>query len=227
MSRGDKFMAGLEAISISVLQEGAIAELVRARRFDDALSSLYEVREREPHDATIYRAIQIVRDRLLTQGLERLGSLDATPCKRREPTGNLGSDEQYLFDLVRGTASLDELLDASTLGRHRTWCRCSRSGDHSSIAVVSSCLVRTCRVMTTRTVVTPVEEIDLLLRQAEQFYALDLVGEAIARLRHVLLRCKREEGRARDEQAKRELGARKVYTIQMLERLGALSSLGS
>lgn len=78
--------------------------------------------------------------------------------------------------------------------------------------------------MSTRAVIEPVEEIDLMLRQAEQFYALDLVGEAIARLRHVLSRCAAEVDNARDEHTKRELGARKVYTIHMLERLGALPS---
>jgi CheY-like chemotaxis protein len=113
-------MAGFDLSSIAVLESGKIAELVRAQRYEEALTRLYEARDSSPSDSETYRAIQVVRDLLLRQGLQRLGSLDAVPQRVRAASGTLPSDEQYLFDLVRGAVSIDELLDASTLGRHRT-----------------------------------------------------------------------------------------------------------
>ncbi len=77
--------------------------------------------------------------------------------------------------------------------------------------------------MSTRDIITPIEQIDLSLRQAEQFYSLDLVGEAIARFHYALCRCEAEVHRTHDEHVKRELSARSLYAAQMLERLGALS----
>jgi hypothetical protein len=81
--------------------------------------------------------------------------------------------------------------------------------------------------MSTQIITTPVEQIDVLLRQAEQFYSLDLVGEAIARLRYVLSRCDEEIRSTHDEHLKLEISARRTYAMQMLERLGALHSSGN
>jgi hypothetical protein len=74
--------------------------------------------------------------------------------------------------------------------------------------------------MSTRGTTTPTERIDVLLQHARQFYALDLVGEAIARTRHVLAQCDEEARATRDESTLREIETRRTYALQMLERLG-------
>lgn len=74
--------------------------------------------------------------------------------------------------------------------------------------------------MSSRYTTTPAERIDVLLQHARQFYALDLVGEAIARTRHVLELCDKEALAARDESTLRDIETRRAYAEQMLERLG-------
>ena len=103
----------------TILQRGSIADLVREQRWDEALSRLYEARGERPHDPEIPDAIRVVRERSLRHGLEVLGSLEAVP-RATGVTASLGSDEQYLLGLVDGSATIDGLLDGSTLGRHRT-----------------------------------------------------------------------------------------------------------
>ncbi|WP_236519747.1 response regulator [Sandaracinus amylolyticus] len=94
---------------------------MRAERFDDALARLYEARDERPDDAELADAIRFVRERALRNGLDRLGSLESVPRRLSIPVPtSLGADERYLLGLVDGEASIDELLDASTLGRHRT-----------------------------------------------------------------------------------------------------------
>ena len=102
------------------LRTAHVAALVHSHRFDEALRHLYEARDARPDDLAVTAEIRAVRERQLRHGLERLGSLDAIPRRLREREPNLGTDCAYVFDLVRGVATVDELLDRSTLGRHRT-----------------------------------------------------------------------------------------------------------
>lgn len=113
-------MTGTGASPATILQQGSIADLVRAQRWDEALARLYEARDARPNDAEVSDAIRVVRERAMRTGLERLGSLEAIPRRTGAAGASLASDEQYLLGLVDGTASIDELLDTSTLGRHRT-----------------------------------------------------------------------------------------------------------
>lgn len=112
-------MTGTGASPAAILQQGSIADLVRAERWDEALARLYEARDARPNDSEVSDAIRVVRDRAMRNGLERLGSLEAVP-RRTGASAPLASDEQYLVGLVTGSATIDELLDSSTLGRHRT-----------------------------------------------------------------------------------------------------------
>jgi CheY-like chemotaxis protein len=98
-----------------------VAAFVSAQRWDDALRHLYDARDASPEDLSISAAIRTVRERQLRHGLERLGSLDAMPRRTSaSPPAVLSADARYVVDLVGGDASVDELLDRSTLGRHRT-----------------------------------------------------------------------------------------------------------
>lgn len=74
--------------------------------------------------------------------------------------------------------------------------------------------------MTTRATTTAAERIDLLLEQARRFYGLDLVGEAIARMRHVLSQVDRELRATNDPETRHDIETRRAYAIHMLERLG-------
>lgn len=103
----------------AILSQPSIAELVREEKWDDVLAKLYAAREVSPRDGDIAEAIRTVRDRVMRSGLERLGAIDAMPT-RTGATAALGADEQYVLGLITGSATLDELLDGSTLGRHRT-----------------------------------------------------------------------------------------------------------
>ena len=102
-----------------ILDEGPIAALVTQRRWDDALAKLNAARDAAPRDADIAEAIRTLRDRALGDGLERLGSTEAIPVRTGKAAA-LGADERYLLGLITDDAAVDEILAASTLGRHRT-----------------------------------------------------------------------------------------------------------
>lgn len=75
--------------------------------------------------------------------------------------------------------------------------------------------------MSTRSTTTPAERIDLLLQQAQQFRDLDVIEEAIARLRHALAQCEKELRLAADPRTAREIETRRAYAIEQLRALGA------
>jgi CheY-like chemotaxis protein len=104
----------------AILERGPIADLVADARYDEALDRLHQAQQARGSDAELGRAIRTVRDRALRHGLDRLGSLDAVPGRTRAVASGLEADPAYVFDLIEGTTTIDELLDRSTLGRHRT-----------------------------------------------------------------------------------------------------------
>jgi hypothetical protein len=73
--------------------------------------------------------------------------------------------------------------------------------------------------MPTRRTTTPTERVDLLLGQAEQFFALDLVGEGRERLRHALAQCAKEDAEAADESTRAEIATRRTYAEHALRKL--------
>lgn len=101
----------------------AVAELVRAGRFDEALVRLYAEAERSPSDRNVTEAIERVREQMAESALLQLGSLDAIPRTtgiRAGSSWELGADERYLLGRVDGARTIDQLVRTSTLGRHRT-----------------------------------------------------------------------------------------------------------
>ncbi len=100
-----------------------VADLVRARRFDEALAELYAHAERSPGDRAVSQAIERVREAMAESALAQLGSDDAVPRTtgaRLGSSGELGADERYLVTRIDGVASIAQLVRSSTLGRHRT-----------------------------------------------------------------------------------------------------------
>lgn len=87
---------------------------------EKALGELYRAREKAPGDPSVLRQIQSVRDQLTTAALDRLRPLDRI-VRRVLPTSPETPAEAYVVDqCVDGVASIDVILDRSTLGRHRT-----------------------------------------------------------------------------------------------------------
>jgi CheY-like chemotaxis protein len=112
-------MGSTGVLAPPLLRQGRVAELLREARYEEALARLYEARDARPADAEIADAIRVVRDQSYRAALDRLGNLEAAPRRVRDAIG-LAGDEKYLFDLVAAGQTVDELLDVSTLGRHRT-----------------------------------------------------------------------------------------------------------
>ena len=103
----------------SPLDHGPIAELVRGDRWDDALEALYRARAERPDDVQVSEAIRVVRERALDGGVAQLGGLEAI-VHRTGVGGSDDADAVYVLRLVDGTSSVADLLERSTLGRHRT-----------------------------------------------------------------------------------------------------------
>ena len=102
-----------------LLVDGPLGALVREGRWDEALAQLSEARDAAPRDPDIADAIRTVRERALASGLEQLGSNRGHPrSHRRDARARRG--RAILLGLVTDTTAIDELLDTSTLGRHRT-----------------------------------------------------------------------------------------------------------
>jgi len=100
-----------------------IDDLVRARRFDEALALLYARAERAPSDRTVTQAIERIRERMADVALAELGPVDATPRLTRASmsgSAELGADERYLLGRVDGVRTIGQLVQSSTLGRYRT-----------------------------------------------------------------------------------------------------------
>lgn len=74
--------------------------------------------------------------------------------------------------------------------------------------------------MSTRETTTPAERIDMLLHQVEQFRALELHGEAVARARHALAQCEKELAHTGDPHERREILVRRSLALELLRRLG-------
>jgi len=94
-------------------------DLLRHKRYAEALAVLYRMRDVAPDNPSVSRGIVLLKERLYQDYLERLGTLDGTPrlaVKVNELTG----DELAVARLVDGIASLADLFAASKLGRFET-----------------------------------------------------------------------------------------------------------
>jgi hypothetical protein len=74
--------------------------------------------------------------------------------------------------------------------------------------------------LTTRDPTSSIARVDILVGQVRDFLDLDLLGEAIARARHALAQCDKELAQPQDESTREDLRTRRVFVVELLERLG-------
>lgn len=99
-----------------------ILELIKARRYEEALEALYEARSLRPTDPSLSRSIRHIKGRLLRRYLRSLGGLDACPslCSQRLPEASWTEEEQEVLKLIDGISTYGDIVDISTLGRFQT-----------------------------------------------------------------------------------------------------------
>jgi len=95
-------------------------ELVRERRFEEALTVLYAARASFPRHAGISRSIQAVKQRLVREYRMEVGDLGAIPAVRLEPQAlgavALSDDEAEILGLLDGIVTFEDVIQSSTLG---------------------------------------------------------------------------------------------------------------
>jgi CheY-like chemotaxis protein len=97
-----------------------VRELLERERFEEALAELYGVAEARPGDGSIDAAIAFVRARMAQAAIDRLGSPEGVITRSDGDAPDLEADQRYVLSRVRGDVTVGELLQASTLGAHRT-----------------------------------------------------------------------------------------------------------
>jgi tetratricopeptide (TPR) repeat protein len=98
----------------------SVLSLVKAHRFEDALTVLYEAHRKAPADAAVSRSIAVMKQRVLSDYQRELGSLDQVPFVqlqgehlKRVP---LSPNEQELVGLVDGLVTFGDILQSSQRG---------------------------------------------------------------------------------------------------------------
>ncbi|MEZ4375947.1 MAG: hypothetical protein R3B07_34395 [Polyangiaceae bacterium] len=104
-------------------RKAQLKELLAGKRYEEALGLLLRVRAEAPDDPAISRGIRLLKDRLLLGYVRRLGDVERVPTRVEAPAEPLTEVEASVFELVDGIASIDDILQASNLGRFETY-RC-------------------------------------------------------------------------------------------------------
>ncbi len=99
--------------------EAKIVEAVQSKRYDDALRMLYAAKRTYPADLSVSRSIQHLKAKITQLTLRELGTLERVP-RPDELRPGADPESTLVAGLVDGVASLDDILEASPLGRHRT-----------------------------------------------------------------------------------------------------------
>lgn len=94
-------------------------DLLRQKRYEEALAVLYRMRRVAPENASVSRGITLLKDTLFEQYLEQLGTLDGVPTLEMDLSAVSG-DEAHVARLVDGIATLADVFAASKLGRAET-----------------------------------------------------------------------------------------------------------
>jgi hypothetical protein len=125
---------------VTSLLRAKLDDLLRAQRYEDALDVLQAAHQRAPDSHEIAQGMRVLEDRLISQYLERMGSLDAVPClaigvdrhdvpleQTQEqkadgtPDGEPADGPRSLLDLVDGHSSFSDIANRSTLGRFEAY----------------------------------------------------------------------------------------------------------
>lgn len=96
-----------------------VAALLRERRFEDALSTLYRARAAAPSDTEIQTAIDQLKDFMVTTYARQLGGMDkvAPPVPTTAPKTSAG---MMVAQYVDGRSTFGDIAQACPLGQLRT-----------------------------------------------------------------------------------------------------------
>ncbi len=96
-----------------------VLQLVRDKRYDDALRVLYADRLRRPDDPALTRSIQHLKAKVVEDSILRLGDMSRAPAPVRD-LGTLDPETRLVARLADGIASLADIAESAPLGRERT-----------------------------------------------------------------------------------------------------------
>ncbi|MEQ9503896.1 MAG: hypothetical protein RIT81_43980 [Deltaproteobacteria bacterium] len=87
---------------------------------DEALDLLYRVRERDPKNINVTRAIQTLKERMTLGFFRTIGSLDHVPRAAASTLPDITHEERLVLQGVDGIATFEDLIESCSLGRFRT-----------------------------------------------------------------------------------------------------------
>ncbi len=110
----------VEQVASTAVNREVIIELLRARRYEEALSWLRTELGKRPGDGEIGRSVGVLEAHLAARHERELGDLDRVVCVQASPAvlRGLAPDHRRLIDLVDGTTSLREVLVRTELGAY-------------------------------------------------------------------------------------------------------------
>jgi tetratricopeptide (TPR) repeat protein len=95
----------------------ALEQMLRERRYLDALALLQRALARAPHDAAIARGIVAIREHLVTRFLRRVGG-PGTVLHPLVAPSEVELDARELAAMVDGRATVQEILDRAPVSKH-------------------------------------------------------------------------------------------------------------
>lgn len=108
-----------------VLDRVRLTELLKERRYEEALEIVLKARLQNPNDPAVSRSVRLLKDRLTLKYSERLGSLDQVPeCTLTDDvidTLTFSFEERGVLALVDGIATFGDIVDASPHGKFATY----------------------------------------------------------------------------------------------------------
>jgi tetratricopeptide (TPR) repeat protein len=113
------FEAADEVAATTVNRE-VLVELLRGKRYEEALRWLDAELRRRPTDAALARSVALLEDHLARRYERQLGDLDRVLCVQASPPAlrRLSPELARMVELVDGRASLRDVLARTTLRAH-------------------------------------------------------------------------------------------------------------
>lgn len=103
-----------------VCDRAGFEQLLREKRFEQALAVMRAAQLRAPENSSIERAIQILKAQVVQDWVARIGSLDLVPAQLaplRTQLATLDGEALVVLRLVDGKVSYSEVIERSPLGR--------------------------------------------------------------------------------------------------------------
>ena len=121
----DQFAGGAAAPGGASFDKARFLALLRDRKLEEALDVLYRVRDVAPANASVSRAIQLLKDKLHGEHIAAIGHLGQVPTKAAAAAQLLAADlptpsDNAVLRLVDGIATAEDILASSSAGPFST-----------------------------------------------------------------------------------------------------------